>query len=275
MEYEEKKRKPDIQPPAWRSSDGRLKEWAGPRGKLTGYESSERERRSGTAPRQVGELRSAYGSVASGVSRADGRRSLTLVVSRRRSKEGPQPDREAQVLQAERAVRVRPARGVYLTGNLRPEKSAFGYRESLEKSPYIMRRKMKALVRRRKHDALKQMLPFLSDRKEGEELKDLRREERAHTEAGIHPPRELVARKEALRAVISDKHREEKRFTRHLERTVERARRTAVARPLFETRWLAPLREEPEGPPDEAPESPPGAAPPEAETALETEPENQ
>lgn len=265
MEHEEKKRRPDKQPPAWRSSDGRLKERSARVNGLTGYESSEKERRSGSAPKQVGELRSAYGSVASGVSRAGGKRSLTLVVSRRRSKEGHPPDREAQVLQAERAVRVRPSRGVYLTGNLRPEKSAFGYRESLEKSPYVMRRKMKALVRRRRHDALKQMLPFLSDRKESGELKALAKEEREHTEAGLHPPRELVARKEELRATISDKHREEKRFTRHLERTVEKARRTA-ARPLFENPWLAPLREEPEAPPD----TPPGGSA--EETPKETPP---
>ena len=84
--FEKERRRPD-RPPAWRSSEGRMwektpEEKREGKDHLTGYAPRENEDR----PREAARMGGSYGDVAIGVSR---RKELTMVVSKRRGREGP------------------------------------------------------------------------------------------------------------------------------------------------------------------------------------------
>ena len=85
----ERERRQEGRPPAWRSSEGRMWErtpQARREGKdhLTGYQPHGKEK--SQRPREAARMGGAYGDVSVGVSR---KKELTLVVSARRSREGP------------------------------------------------------------------------------------------------------------------------------------------------------------------------------------------
>lgn len=242
----QEEQKQNRQPPAWRASDGRLREHRPVGKKLPGYIASRAEQRSGKAPKPLAELRNSYGRVASG---ANGRE-LTLMVSRTRTRGGRSLPQAAKELDARRAVRVRPARGVYLTGNLDPRGSAFAYRAQLKTSPFLMARKLKGMVARGRYKALEQMLPFLSTRKERAALRELAALEREYSETGRVTPAGLQTRKVELRAGMEHKRREEHAFNRHLRKSVEKARRVRmpVRGPFFFTSAGTPGADAPTGP---------------------------
>lgn len=244
--------------PAWKSSDGKLCDRQDVGKNLTGYEPSEKEKAGGKNPKPVGEVKNAYGSVSVGVAKSGGKGSLMLVVSRSKSKDGPQLTEEDKKLNAERAVRLRPARGVYLTGSHDPEKGAFSYKEDLQMPPYVVKRKMKALVRGHKYEALRQMLPFLSTKQEESELRELAGEEREQTESGGPVPQELLYRKEEVRAEIARKEEAERRFMKHLELTIEKAKgKAALARAAVPQWFGEPVADAGETPPDTEAGAPP------------------
>lgn len=227
FDHKEKRLMPQrqaTQPPAWRSSDGRLKERTPDSRELSGYVSGSAERKSGRAPRPVSELKNSYGSIATGIGK---RRELTIVVARSRAKAGPQPTEEGKRLHSERAVRVRPARGKYLTGSHNPRESAFGYREEAGKAPFFLHGRLRQMVSRHRYRALEEMMPFLDTADEKESLGAIRRTEREAVEKTGAPPVGLAGRKETVRADITRKEQVERQFYSHLRRTTEKARKMA------------------------------------------------
>ena len=240
--FEKEKRRAD-RPPAWRSSEGRMWEAAPVPKKegqahLTGYEPHENE---GSArPREAARMSGSYGDVSIGVSR---KKELTLVVSKRRSREGPAATREEQTLLAGSARPMDLTRGNVRVNAHDPKKSAVAFRASHRKSPRSMMARLKEVVRERDQQVLEEQAPFLSRAGERKALRRLQKLEEDLLAKRERPDRPLLrqvnARKQALRQVLTEKTAQERRLRLLLQKAQEASRRRAGA--LERADWLSPL----------------------------------
>ena len=194
-----------------------------------------------------------YGDVAIGVSR---RKELTMVVSKRRGREGPAALEEEKILQADRAKKMDLSRGDFRVNTRTPEKSALAYRESHRKTPAFMLAKFKEMMGTHRQDTLAEQVPFLDRRGEREELRQLQhtREELLERGGGGDRPalRAVERRKEELRQILTEKEGQERRLRLLLEKAREASRRRAGEAELIT--WQPPAggeEEEPLPPPPE------------------------
>ena len=249
----ERERRQEGRPPAWRSSEGRMWErtpQARREGKdhLTGYQPHGKEK--SQRPREAARMGGAYGDVSVGVSR---KKELTLVVSARRSREGPAARREEQTLLGNSARKMNLARGDFRVNAHDPEKSAVAYRESHKKSSRFMLERFKEMMRTREQHTLAQQVPFLNRREEREELRRLQSlGERLQAKGGPQAraaQRKVEARKQALHQQLTEKGVQERRLRLLLEKAREESRRRAgeVERPD----WQLPAGPEQAPPPPE------------------------
>ncbi len=231
MQSFERKKNREGRPPVWRSSEGRLREVAPvPRkeGKdhLTGYEPAAAEQR--LRPRETGRLAGSYGDVAVGASR---KKELTLVISKRRSWQGPAAAGEEKVLKGDSARRINLARGDFRVNSHDKQKSAVAYRESHQKPPQFLLERFKELMGRRGQDALEELVPFLNRQEEREELRQLqsRAEELRAGNGGAArlALRHIEARKQELRQRLTEKESQERRLRLLLQKAQEESRRRA------------------------------------------------
>lgn len=269
MDRFEREPRREDRPPAWRSSEGRMWEVSPKRKKegrdhLTGYEPHSRE--ATARPREVARMGGSYGDVAIGVSR---KKELTLVVSKRRSREGPAATREEQTLLAGSARPMDLTRGNVRVNAHDPKKSAVAFRASHRKSPRSMMARLKEVVRERDQQVLEEQVPFLSRAGERKALRRLQKLEEDLLAKRERPDRPLLrqvnARKQALRQVLTEKTAQERRLRLLLQKAQEASRRRAGE--LERADWLSPLllplEEEPPPPEGE------GEAPEDAETLAD------
>ena len=253
--YDREEKRPD-RPPAWRSSEGRMWE-ASPtpkkegRDHLTGYEPHPSE---GSArPREAARMSGSYGDVAVGVSR---KKELTLVVSKRRSREGPAATGDEKTLKGGGARRMNLARGDFRVNAHDKKKSAVAYRESHKKPPYFLLERFREMMRTRDQDTLAGQVPFLDRRPEREALRRLQTEAetlRARGGAGSrYALREIESRKQAQRQSLTEKKTQERRLRLLLLKAQEESRRRAGETERAQPLWSAGP-EEPETPPEGGP----------------------
>lgn len=266
--FEREKRR-DDRPAAWRTSEGRMWErtpLAQKEGKdhLTGYEPRENEAR----PREAARMGGSYGDVSVGVSK---KKELTMVVSKRRSREGPAARREEQTLMGNSARKVPLSRGDFRVNSHDGKKSALAYRESHEKTPRFMMERFKEMMRTHSQDTLEEQVPFLNRREEREELRQLQRAREALLAKGGGRDRaELRAierRKQALRQALTEKTGQERRLRLLLEKAREESRRRAGE--TERASWQPETELEAETPPAEGEDGGKGDVDAQAQALLE------
>lgn len=241
-------------PPAWQSSQGKMWERSPVERKegkdhLTGYEPHEKEE--GARPREAARMGGSFGDVSVGVSRKG---ELTLVVSKRRSQEGPPATREEKTLVGASARTMNLARGDFRVNAHDPNKSAVAYRESDRKPPTFLLERFKEMMRGREQDTLEEQAPFLNREKEKRELEWLRREKEALLAGagrGKAPALgHLEARKETLRQRLAEKSRQERRLLLLLQKAREKSRRRGEEGERAVWRPFAPEEEDLLPPPE-------------------------
>lgn len=225
------KKRPDDRTPAWRSSEGRMWE-ASPvakkegRDHLTGYEAHEQE--GDARPREAARMAGSYGDISVGVSK---KKELTLVVSKRRSREGPAATQAEKTLMGASARKINLSRGNFKANAHDPKKSAVAYRESHQKTPYFMLQKYKEMMRGREQDVLEEQVPFLNQETEREELRRLQSVgDHLRAKGGEAAKAELgriEARKQYLRQSLTEKQSQERRLRLLLQKAQEESRRRA------------------------------------------------
>lgn len=281
--FEREKRRED-RTPLWRTSEGRMWE-AAPRTKkegrdhLTGYEPREGER--DARPREAARMAGSYGDVAVGVSR---KKELTLVVSRRRSREGAAARREEQTLLGNSARKMNLSRGEFRVNAHDPKKSAVAYRESHRKAPGFLLQRFREMMRTREQDTLEEQVPFLDRRPEREELRRLQSLQEnllARGGGGNRMLDRIEVRKQALRQNLTEKTAQERRLRLLLQKAQEESRRRAGETERLNWQPEAVPEEEAPPPPEDgkgknAPgdgdwQKPGGAAEEETPTAREAE----
>jgi hypothetical protein len=264
LESEQRDWRPTYQErfPAWRSSDGSLKEsesaiakGMGKNGSrngnreeaLSGYESSEQERRSKDEPQKLWELSNAYGALAIGKNK---KKQLVMVNSQRRTKSIRQLTPESKRLRRETSAKIPLISGEFRFNEdwNRREESAYTYQEDASRSPDYLMRKMRELLGQRTLKVQENISPFLDARDERKELNYL--QEKA---AELSRSRERVAERglrdriQFLTTVLADKERQMRKLYTKLPELLEEARKE-------ETSGWAPLRSwvgEKEAAPDE------------------------
>ena len=224
-DYEKKPSKKSEQ----RSSQGRLREGMARKTRdgadhLTGYRPREQE---GSArPRETGRLENSFGDIAVGTNR---KKELTIVVSRRRTQEGPAIREDEKELRGESARKMERTRGDFLTNPHDKQESAVGYRQSGAKSPRMMLNQFRALMEQHDQKTVKPQMSFLSRREEKAELKALRERELAlRAERGGEAQAELRVierRREELRQILAGKETQERRMKQILQKAGEEAAR--------------------------------------------------
>ena len=227
--FEEKQRR-EERLPLWRSSEGRMWEAAPAAQKegqdhLTGYEPREEER--SARPREAARMAGSYGDVSVGVSR---KKELTLVVSKRRSREGPAALREEQTLLGNSARKMNMARGDFQVNAHDPQKSAVAYRESHQKTPGFMLQRFREMMGTREQDTLAEQVPFLDRQEEREALRRLQSLQEnllARGGSGRAILGRIEARKQALRQSLTEKEAQERRLRLLLQKAQEESRRRA------------------------------------------------
>ena len=223
--------------PAWRSSDGALKEkYAKPDEKeegdagghkepLTGYRSSEEEKRRKDEPRKIWELSNSYGSLSVGKNR---KKQLMIVNSRRRTKSLRAPTPESRELRRETSLKI-PLISEEFRFNEdwnRREESAYSFQLDASRSPDYLMRKMKELNEKRRLDVQAEVNPFFNISEEKEELAYLRGKAAAAAKAGDRTAEKgLSIRIQYLGAALADKERQRLKFYTRLPDLLKEARK--------------------------------------------------
>ena len=230
MDSFERETRREDRPSLWRSSEGRM--WEAPpkaekdgQDHLTGYQPREGEGRD--RPREAARMAGSYGDVSVGVSR---KKELTLVVSKRRSREGPAARREEQTLLGDSARRMNLARGDFQVNAHDPKKSAVAYRESHRKPPAFLLQRFREMMAAREQDTLAEQVPFLDREGEREELRRLQSLQEnllARGGSGSRMLDRIEARKQALRQSLTEKRVQERRLQLLIQKAQEASRRRA------------------------------------------------
>jgi len=238
--------------PEWRSSEGALKEQGHPfirkeKGKgqetkeaLTGYESSEKEKKQKDEPRKIWELGNSFGSLAVGKNK---KKQLMIVNSQRRGKRLRALPPESKTLHSETGKKIPLISGEFRFNEdwNRREESAYSYQLEASRSPDYLMRKMKELNEKRRLNVRDNINPFFNLQKEQDELRWLR-EKAAEMARGADRDREkekgLQTRIQFLSASLAEKERERLRFYTKLPQLLEEARKEEIGDWIF----ASPLR---------------------------------
>lgn len=195
--------------PAWRSSDGQLREKKGETDEpVTGYIPSERERRLDTGPKKIMDFANSYGALSAGF---DEKKQLVLVTSQQHTKELSGLPPESKAVDAETAKKVSPITGDFYVNQdkERKEDSAVAYRVDAGKGPSYVMSRLKELMEDKDFMVQDEITPFLSVREEKKELEYLRKQ--AVILAGGKSREEKLAldkRVQFLTTVVADKERQ-------------------------------------------------------------------
>ena len=230
--FEEKERREEGQKPLWRTSEGRMRE-VPPlsrregEDRLTGYEPHPAQEKK-DRPREASRLSGSYGDLAVGVNR---KKQLTLVVSRRRSREGPAATRDERALRASGARKMERVRGEFFTNPHDPERSALGFRSPDKPAPGRMLGQFQRMMHGREQEVLAEQVPFLDRRPEREELKALgERADDLRARGGAAERAELGAlerRRQVLRQSLTEKAAQQRKVRLMLQKAREEAKRRA------------------------------------------------
>lgn len=174
-----------------------------------------------------------------------------MVVSKRRSREGPAAREEERTLQGDRAKKLDLSRGDFRVNAHDPERSALAYRESHRKTPAFMLARFKEMMRTHRQDTLAEQVPFLDRREEREELRQLQsaREDLLAKKGGgdRETLRAIDRRRESLRQILTEKEGQERRLRLQLQKAQETSRRRAGE--TEQVRWQLQAAQEAEEPP--------------------------
>lgn len=196
--------------PAWRSSDGQLREKKGEPGEpVTGYIPSERERELDNGPQKIMDFSNSYGALSAGF---DEKKQLVLVTSRRHTKELSALTPESKALDAQTAKKVYPiTENFYVNEDKeRREESAVAYRVDAGKGPSYVMSKMRELMENKDFEVQDEITPFLSAREEKEELEYLRKKAVDLTVGYTREEKQALEKRiQFLTAVVADKERQQ------------------------------------------------------------------
>ena len=223
--------------PAWRSSDGALKEKGaspaekgngdrqGQKEPMPGYLSSEQEKRRKDEPRKIWELGNSYGSLAIGKNK---RKQLMIVNSQRRTKALRQLHPESKALRRETSVRIPLISDEFRFNEdwNRREESAYTYQVDAGRSPDYLMRKMKELSVKRMLRVKETINPFFNISKDKDELAYLREKAAEAIRAGDRAQEKgLSSRIQFQAAVLADKERQRLKLYTKLPSLLEEARK--------------------------------------------------
>jgi hypothetical protein len=219
---------------------------------LTGYRSSEEEKRRNDEPQRIWELSNSYGSLAVGKNK---RKQLMIVNSQRRTKEVHQLTPESNVLRRDTSVKIPLITEEFRVNEdwNRREQSAYSFQLDASRSPDYLMRKMKELTDLRQLNVQDNINPFFELSGERDELKYLR--ERAVEATRV--PSEARSREQEmglririqfLTTALADKERQRLRFYTKLPRLMEEARKEEAGDWRFAVRqstiWEADAEDE-------------------------------
>ncbi len=215
--------------PEWRSSAGVLKEKkGGGQDKVTGYRSSEREKRQGEEPQKVWDLANAYGSLSAGMNK---KKELILVASQRHRKDLRALSEESIVLDGQDATKVLELKDFQTNEpSARRKESAIGFRFQRERTPSYLLSRMRKLAERRDLEVQKTMLPFLTVEEDKQELRYLQECARKLSENRL-PVRDseeeqgIRKRTQFLTAVVAEKEAQQRMLHGKLQDLLEAARK--------------------------------------------------
>lgn len=214
--FEEKGRREERKNPLWRTSEGKMQERAPTsrrvgKDHLTGYEPHPAQEKK-DRPRETARLSGSYGDLAVGVNR---KKELTLVVSKRRSREGEAATRDEQALRARGARKMERERGEFRTNPHDPKKSAVAFHTPAKPAPGRMLGRFQGMVHRREQEVLAEQVPFLDQKPERAELKALQEQaDELRAMGGAQAREELDAierRRQELRQILTEKEGQERK----------------------------------------------------------------
>lgn len=195
---------------------------------LTGYHPHEQEGK--RRPREFGRLENSFGDIAVGTNR---NKEVMVVVSRRRTEEGPAVSEDEKVLNGNRAVSMGGVRGAFQVNSHDEEKSAVAYRRSARKNAGNMVGQIREMMTEREQETIWKQAPFFNRQPEQEEMKLLREEElelRHRSEPEDRERlREVERRSQQLRRRIEEKEGQERRLRFILEKAREEAEKQGEA----------------------------------------------
>ena len=234
-DYEKDKKKPSQSSSQKRLREGRPRKEKDGKEHLTGYRPHEQE---GTRrPRESGRLENTFGDIAVGTNR---KKEVTVVVSRRRTQEGPAVREDEKVLKGDSARPIHLARGNFQVNSHNAQKSAVGYRQSYKKAPYAMTGQMRGMMESGEQETIWKQAPFLSQKPEKAELKLLREQEvellHRSDPADKEQLKEIRRRTQQLRRVLVEKEGQQRRLRLILQKAREEAMRRG------EEDWEWPVR---------------------------------
>ncbi len=211
--------------PEWRSSDGALREKKSDgREEITGYRSSEEERRRGDEPQKIWDLSNAYGSLSAGWNK---KKELVLVTTRQYGKEIHALPPESKCLDGQTAKKLPALIGFQINENSeRQEESAFSFRAKGDRGPSYLMARLKQLPEKKELKVAESILPFLSVKEEREKLAYLRA--KFGELAGNPHQKEAQAihqRIQFLTAVVADKEEQQRMLYGKLTALLEEARK--------------------------------------------------
>ena len=223
--------------PAWRSSDGALKEKSAkqpteeggereaPKEAMPGYQSSEEEKKRRDEPRKIWELGNAYGSLAIGKKK---NKQLMIVNSQRRTKDLRALTPESKELRRETSLKI-PLISEEFRFNEdwnRREESAYSLQLDASRSPDYLMRKMKELGEKRKLDVRDNVNPFFNLNEDRDELAYLRSKAAEAAKSGDRKAEKgLASRVQYLGAALADKERQRLKLYTKLPDLLEEARK--------------------------------------------------
>lgn len=260
--FEEKERREEGRKPLWRTSEGRMRE-VSPlsrregEDRLTGYEPHPAQEKK-DRPREAARLSGSYGDLAVGTDR---KKQLTLVVSKRRSREGPAATRDEKALRASGARKMERVRGEFLTNPHDPEQSALAFRSPDKPAPGRMLGQFQRMMHGRAQEVLAEQVPFLDRRPEREALKALgERADDLRARGGAEARAELGVlerRRQALRQSLTEKAAQQRKVRLMLQKAREESKRRAGESEPPRRYWLLTAAPAGEEPPPEEPENTP------------------
>lgn len=184
---------------------------------LTGYQYSEKESKMNDIPKESMRLGNTFGGISIGSNK---KKELLLVVTGR-MKGYQSPDRNSKLFVSERAVRINSITDKMYTNSSEKNESAFAYRvPNSNNEKYIMRR-LKGMFEKENHKLTEDMLPFLNQKKEKEEIRVL--EEQRKNYEQVMTDRQLDRLNKRLTTLqydLTHKKQEEQRFTENLKKAL-------------------------------------------------------
>lgn len=190
--------------------------------KFSEYTPSQNEKNSNSIPQKFMQLSNGYGSLSIGMNT---KKELMSVASKRRNEDGSTVYRDSAQVDGTRTSKDSDITGDFLFNNIRPDKSAVGYKESSEKDYIFMLERFKTAIERSESEVLETVAPFLSTRDEVRELRELRDVQASLRDAGENDPdSDLSQRLEFLGSVLTNKEHQKAQFIKKLSDAITEVR---------------------------------------------------